>query len=67
MFVLNSNKIKAFSEVSRNIGQVLFAAILVQPLISGPVHLWMIVGGSLSSIICFGASILLSDYIDKIN
>mgnify|MGYP001579506275 CR=1 len=65
MFVLTSNKIKAFGEVSRDIGQVLFAAVFVQPLLSGPADFWMILGGAMSSIFCFGANILLSDYINK--
>jgi hypothetical protein len=65
MFVLTQNKIKAFGEVSRDIGQVLFAAILVQPLISGPTNFWMVLGGALSTLFCFGANILLSDYANR--
>ncbi len=50
----------AIADVSREVGQVVFAAILVQPLVSGTSKPLMIIMGVVLSLICFGITIFLN-------
>ncbi len=65
MFTLSEKRIVAIADVSRNIGQVFFASVLVEPIVSEHIRTSMIVAGIISTIVFFGISVAFSDVIKK--
>ncbi len=61
MFTLSEKKVGAMAEVSRDIGQVFFASVLIEPIVSGKTDSTMFFFGILSSIVFLGLSIMLQD------
>jgi len=54
---MTPEKIKASSEVLRDIGQVIFASMFIGPLISGSFNYWMISFGAILSILIWYSSV----------
>ena len=62
MFSLTAKKVSSLVDISREIGQVFFAVVLIGPLISGSINLDLIVIGTIGSVINFLLSYVMSDY-----
>ena len=62
MFTLTTEKIRAFSEVSRDIGQVFFASMIIEPIVSSHTNFIIVLVGAGFSFLGFGINILFSDY-----
>ena len=61
MFRVSQNKIIALADVSRDIGQIFFAAVVIEPIISGQTGFVIFISGTILSIIFFGLGIILPD------
>jgi len=64
---LSSIKLDKLSDVSVAIGQVFFASVFIEPIVSKQSSAMMIITGVIISIACFVFSISLHDYFRKIN
>jgi hypothetical protein len=53
--------LKVLSEMSREMGQVFFASVLLTPLLSGTLNLFLVYAGLLLSLIIWYLSILLAN------
>jgi hypothetical protein len=62
MFTLSDKKIKAFAESCRSIGQVFFATVLLEPIMSEQTHWYTVILGIVLSVCSFYAGILFADY-----
>ena len=62
MFDVSQNKIIALASVSGDIGQIFFAAVVIEPIVSGGGNFWIFISGTILSIIFFGISVVLPDF-----
>ncbi len=58
--ILSSVKLNTLSEISRDIGQVVFASVFVEPFISGSITLPTVIIGLIFSMAAWTASLLLT-------
>ncbi len=61
MFTLTTNKIRAIADVSKDIAQVFFASVLIEPIISSHTNFIIIFVGAIFSGFGFVVHIVLSD------
>lgn len=52
-------KLKTLSEIVRDIGQVLFATVLVGPLVNGTIDVSLVIFGSIMSVSAWSLGLIL--------